>query len=98
MSGSLDPIIHQTTRLRLMAVLCHLDPEDWIDFTALKKDLELTDGNLGSQLVKLEDANYTKIKKGFVGKRPRTQVQATVKGRAAYASHCEQLRQIIDNQ
>lgn len=96
MTRDLDPVIHQTTRLRLMAVVCHLDKGDWIDFTALKKDLALTDGNLGAQLTKLEDAKYLKVKKDFVGRRPRTQVQATPGGRAAFAAYCEALRQIID--
>ncbi|MBW3600819.1 MAG: transcriptional regulator [Planctomycetes bacterium] len=96
MSRELDPVIHQTTRLRLMAVICHLEEGDSIDFTALKKELALTDGNLGAQLTKLEEAKYLKIKKGFVGRRPRTQVQATPRGRAAFAGHCEALRQIID--
>ena len=55
MSHEFDPLIHQTTRLRVMAVLCHLDPGDWIDFTKLKKELSLTDGNLGAQITKLEE-------------------------------------------
>lgn len=96
MSHGLDPVIHQTTRLRLMAVLCHLEEGDWIDFTALKKELALTDGNLGAQLIKLEEAKFLKVKKGFVGRRPRTEVQATPRGRSAFATHCEALRQIID--
>ena len=97
MSGGFDRVIHQTTRLRLMAVLCHLDEDDWVDFTALKKELVLTDGNLGAQITKLEEAKYLKMKKGFVGRRPRTQVQATRRGRSAFAAHCETLRQIIDD-
>ena len=96
MSHELDPVIHQTTRLRLMASLCHLDAGDWVDFTILKKELSLTDGNLGAQIIKLEEAKYLKIKKGFMGRRPRTQVQATTKGRSAFADHCDALRQIID--
>ena len=97
MSRGFDTVIHQTTRLRLMAVLCHVDEGDWVDFTALKNELALTDGNLGAQLTKLEGAKYLKIKKGFVGRRPRTQVQATRRGRSAFAAHCEALRQIIDD-
>lgn len=97
MSHELDPVIHQTTRLRLMAVLCHLAPDDWIDFTVLKKELELSDGNLGAQLSKLEEAKYVKIKKDFVKRRPRTQVQANSRGRSAFDAHCEALRQIIEN-
>lgn len=97
MSDELDPVIHQTTRLRLMAVLCHLAPDDWIDFTILKKELALTDGNLGAQLTKLEEAKYLKIKKQFVDRRPRTQVQATSRGRSAFDAHCTALRRIIEN-
>ena len=96
MKPQLDPIIHQTTRLRLMAVLVHLERGDWIDFVTLKTSLELTDGNLGAQLLKLEEAGYVKIKKGFVGRKPKTQAQATTKGRAAFESHREALKQIID--
>lgn len=95
MSRELDPIIHQATRLRLMAVVCHLDEGDSVDFAALKTELALTDGNLGAQLAVLEEAKYLKSKKGFVGRRPRTQVQATARGRAAFAAYCEALRQII---
>lgn len=97
MSHELDPVIHQTTRLRLMAVLCQLESGDWIDFTKLRGELALTDGNLGAQLGKLEEAAYVKVRKGFAGRRPRTQVHATARGRLAFASHCEALRQIIDN-
>lgn len=96
MSSELDPLIHQTTRLRLMAMLCSLESSDWIDFTALKRELSLTDGNLGAQITKLEHAKYLKVKKGFVARRPRTQVQATSRGKSAFTFHCEALRQIID--
>ena len=97
MKPQLDPIIHQTTRLRLMAVLVHLERGDWIDFVTLKTSLELTDGNLGAQLLKLEEAGYVKTKKRFVGRKPKTQAHATAKGRAAFESHRDALRQIIDD-
>ncbi len=97
MSSGFDPVIHQTTRLRLMAVLCQLDEGDWVDFAALKKDLALTDGNLGAQITKLEESRYLKTKKGFVGRRPKTRVQATRRGKSAFAAHCEVLREIIDD-
>ena len=96
MKPQLDPIIHQTTRLRLMAVLVHLEKGDWIDFVTLKSSLGLTDGNLGAQLHKLEDVGYVKTKKSFVSRKPRTQAQATAKGRVAFESHREALRQIIE--
>lgn len=97
MTNDLDPLIHQTTRLRLMAMLCQLEKGDWIKFVALKQGLELSDGNLGAQLTKLEEAGYLKIKKSFEGRRPQTQAQATPRGRSAYHAHCDALRRIIDD-
>lgn len=81
-----------------MAMLCHLAPDDWIDFAMLKKKLSLTDGNLGAQLTKLEEVTYLKIKKEFIDRRPRTRVQATLRGRSAFDSHCAALRKIIEEQ
>jgi len=45
------------------------------DFTFLLNATELTWGNLSSHVTKLEDAEYVKVEKGFVGKKPRTMVQ-----------------------
>jgi len=93
---SLDPIIHQPARLRLMAILVVLERDGWADFTGLKKELGLTDGNLGAHLQKLEDAGYVKVKKKFVGRRPKTSLQATARGKAAFAAHREALREILE--
>ena len=53
MSG-LDKLIHQPVRLRIMASLVTLDPTDQVDFTYLRELLDVTDGNLGAHLQKLE--------------------------------------------
>ena len=82
-----DAIIHQPNRLRIMAVAVALEGEAWVDFTTLKNDLELTDGNLGAQITKLEEAGYLEVDKRFVGKRPKTLVRSTMKGRAAFEGH-----------
>lgn len=93
---SLDPIIHQESRLRLMAILVVLEKNGWADFTSLKKVLGLTDGNLGAHLVKLEEAGYIKVDKKFVGRRPKTSLQATARGKAAFAAHREALKKILE--
>ncbi len=92
----LDPIIHQPTRLKLMASLVALSEDELFDFPSLAKFHQLTDGNLGAHLEKLEAAGYIEIRKRFHGKKPRTEVLATVKGRSAFADHTEALKQIID--
>ena len=56
----LNDLIHVKVRLGIMSLLMTYKE---CDFTFLKKKLEITDGNLGSHLQKLEDANYIEIKK-----------------------------------
>ncbi len=94
----LDQIIHQPVRLRLMAALVALDPDSQVDFTYLRDLLDLTDGNLGAHLRKLEQAGYVKLEKTFVARKPRTYVSATAKGRRAFAEHVSALEEIIRSQ
>jgi len=92
-----DPIIHQATRLKIMASLSKLAPDASIDFTRLKSILETTDGNLGTHLDALDKAGYIAIDKMFEGRKPRTRVKATSAGRRAFAGHVAYLREIIDS-
>ncbi|WP_174254926.1 transcriptional regulator [Acidisphaera sp. S103] len=91
-----NPIIHQATRLRIMAALNKLGPDAALDFTRLKVILETTDGNLGTHLDALEKAGYIAVDKSFEGRKPKTRVKATAAGRRAFAEHVAYLREIID--
>ena len=93
--ASLDTIIHQPVRLKVMSSLMSLDAEEKVDFTYLKNLLALTDGNLGAHLNKLEAAGYIKIEKIFVGKKPKTFICLTGKGRDAFKEHVLALDKII---
>ena len=92
-----DPLIHQATRLKIMASLNRLAPEAALEFTALKAILNVTDGNLGTHLEALEKAGYVSVEKRFEGRRPQTRLQATPAGRKAFAEHVAYLRFIIDS-
>ena len=94
---NLDALIHQPVRLRIMAVLSKMPGEDAVDFTYLKRLLDVTDGNLGAHLLKLEQAGYVKVKKEFVNRKPKTFIRASGKGRDAFENHVQALRQIVDN-
>jgi DNA-binding MarR family transcriptional regulator len=96
--AELDNIIHQPARLQIMSVLAALDSGEQLDFVYLRKLLNLTDGNLGAHLSKLEEAKYVKIEKTFVNRKPRTFVIATGKGRDAFEEHIIALKKIIDSQ
>ena len=92
----LDRVIHEPVRLRIMACLDTLEPKEQVDFVYLRDLLEVTDGNLGAHLQKLEEAGYIGVKKRFVGRKPRTFISATAKGWAAFGGHVEALREIIE--
>jgi DNA-binding MarR family transcriptional regulator len=91
----LNEIIHQPVRLRIMAALVSLDPGSEVDFTYLRDLLEVTDGNLGAHLRKLEEAGYIAVKKTFVDRKPRTFVGATDEGRKVFQEHVAALEAIL---
>jgi len=93
--AELDNIIHQPVRLRIMSSLAALDPGEQVDFVHLRKILDLTDGNLGAHLTKLENAGYVKVEKTFIARKPRTFISATGKGLDAFYEYTDALKKII---
>lgn len=94
--AQLDNIIHQPVRLQIMSTLVSLDQGEQVNFTYLRKLLNLTDGNLGAHLNKLEEAGYIKIEKTFVARKPVTFITSTGKGRDAFADHIAALKEIVE--
>jgi DNA-binding MarR family transcriptional regulator len=93
--AELNEIIHQPVRLRIMAALVALDADSEVDFTYLRQLLEVTDGNLGAHLRKLEEAGYIAVNKTFVERKPRTFVSATSEGRKVFQEHVAALQAIF---
>jgi DNA-binding MarR family transcriptional regulator len=91
-----DEIIHQSTRLRIVAALNALGAREKMEFGQLKVLLDATDGNLATHLNVLEKAQYIDVEKDFVGKKPRTRVALTAKGRKALRAHVGYLRAVLD--
>jgi DNA-binding PadR family transcriptional regulator len=50
---------------------------------------------LGLQLQKLEEAEYVRAEKAFVGRRPKTTYHLTKKGRAALARYLDMLQRLL---
>jgi DNA-binding MarR family transcriptional regulator len=92
---NLNETIHQPVRLRIMAALVTLEAGNEVDFSYLRDLLEVTDGNLGAHLRKLEDAGYIAVNKIFVDRKPRTFVAATVSGRQVFQEHVAALETIL---
>ncbi len=91
-STRLDDTIHQRVRLGILAILAEADRAE---FVHLRSSLGLTDGNLSRHLAVLEEAGHVRIRKTFEGRKPRTWVRATPKGRSALAAEVAVLRDLL---
>jgi len=90
--GLIDDVIHQRTRLAIMATLAGVES---LEFNEIKVELGLTDGNLSAHAAALERAGYVKIVKDFKGRKPRTTLGITAKGRKALQRYVESLQAIL---
>jgi len=88
-----DPLLHQAIRSKPISLLI---ANEELPFKALKESLEVTDGNLSSHLSKLEKEQYISIEKSFEGKRPKTVVSISAKGRKAFDNYIETLKKFIE--
>jgi DNA-binding MarR family transcriptional regulator len=88
----LNPIINTTTRLAIMAVLAAVEE---MEFSVARDSAGITDSVLSKQATALEKAGYLKVRKGSVGRRPRTWLSLTDGGRTAIRSHVAALRHLL---
>src|SRR6185295_10755311 len=91
MSG-FDELIHSPTRLAMVAMLSAVEGSSKEE---IRDGVGMSDSALSKQLAVLESAGYVEIRKGFVGKRPRTTARLTPEGRAAFGGHVAALREIL---
>ena len=89
----IDDVIHQRTRLAIMATLTGVDR---LDFNEVKAELALTDGNLSAHGAALERAGYVRITKTFRGRKPLTSLAMTPRGRKAMRRYVSLLQDILD--
>ena len=87
----LDDLIHSPVRFSIVATLAGADNAE---FSFVRDAIEVSDSVLSRQVSTLESAGYVKVKKGYVGKRPRTWLSLTTSGRDAFERHLAALREI----
>ncbi len=71
---------------------------EYADFNTLKELLEVTDGNLASHTKALENAQYIKVEKQFIGRKPNTRYSTTKLGSVAFKKHINALEKLIYKQ
>jgi|SRR5665213_1106318 DNA-binding MarR family transcriptional regulator len=92
--GGIDNVIHGRLRLGIMAYLADVEVAD---FAELKRVLEATQGNLGANLITLEEAGYITIEKSFVGRKPLTRARITRDGRQAFRRYLLQMATLVES-
>ena len=91
--GDLDRTVHSPARLMILA---YLYVAGSADFVFLMRETGLTRGNLSSHMSTLEEAGYIRINKAFVNKRPFTLLSLTEKGRVAFRTYRQRMKQFLD--
>jgi DNA-binding transcriptional ArsR family regulator len=88
----LDPVIHGKLRLAVLSLLVGVAEAD---FTWLREKTGSTDGNLGAQMLKLEEAGYVAMEKRFAGRKPQTLYRMTAAGRKALGEYVSALKRLL---
>lgn len=91
--NGIDTAVHGPVRL---GVLTALQIDGPLDFTTLRKRLEVADGALGLHLRQLEDTGYVTCKKAFIGRRPRSTYRIAPAGRTALHNYLAAMQKLID--
>jgi len=88
----LDPLLQHRSRLGAMVLLSGADA---MSFVRLRELLKETDGNLGAQLRKLEEAGYVGVKKMFDNRKPVTWYAISRTGQTALKNHLAAMESLM---
>ncbi len=91
--AGLNKVFDNRIRLGAMSILM---VNDEVSFNDLKGLLEVTDGNLATHLVNLEENGLIKVHKGFIGRKTNTTYSITKMGEKAFNDHIAALEKIIN--
>jgi DNA-binding MarR family transcriptional regulator len=90
----LNKIFDSRIRIGIMSALI---VNEEVNFNELKALLYATDGNLASHLKTLEEHEFIRVEKGFIGRKTNTIYSITAEGEKAFRSHINALEKIIKN-
>jgi DNA-binding MarR family transcriptional regulator len=90
--AELDRLLEHRLRLALTVLLMR---HEALSFARLKEVTGETDGNLGANLRKLEDAGYVAVRKEFVDRKPVSWYALTGTGSKALRRHLDALSRVV---
>lgn len=89
---AVDGLLQHRSRLGACVLL---STSDALTFSRLRALLDETDGNLGAQLRKLEDAGYVSVTKRFEDRKPQSWYALTATGRKALKTHLQAMEALL---
>ncbi|MFJ4188906.1 transcriptional regulator [Kitasatospora sp. NPDC089509] len=92
-AGGLDEAFRSVTRLRISAFLSACDEAE---FRAVQDYCQLSPSLLSKNVSGLEELGYVTVRKGRVGRTPRTWLALSDEGRTALAGHLAALSAIAE--
>lgn len=87
----LESRLSHPVRFSIVAALAAVEE---LAFADLRTELEVSDSVLSKQITELEKDGFVRVKKGFVGKRPRTNLKLTADGLKRWQEHLQALQEI----
>ena len=90
--SGLNKIFDNRIRMGVMSVLM---VNEEMSFNDLKQLMEVTDGNLATHLITLEENGFIKVHKGFIGRKTNTTYSISRAGQKAFSDHIAALEQMI---
>ncbi|MGY1806113.1 winged helix-turn-helix domain-containing protein [Blastococcus sp. SYSU D00669] len=90
---ALDEHIHAPVRFSVVATLAATEEAE---FGFVRDGVQISDSLLSKTVSSLEQAGYVEVRKGYLGKRPRTWLRLSAAGRAAFEAHVAALRAIAE--
>ncbi|MEV6901578.1 transcriptional regulator [Amycolatopsis sp. NPDC051372] len=88
-----DQLLLDPTRLAIVSLLA---AAEWAEFGFVRDSVQLSDSALSKQVTTLSKNDYVEVRKGYVGKRPRTWLNLTPVGRTTLADHISALQSIAE--
>lgn len=89
----LDSGLQNPSRLMVVAFLSGCCEAD---FKTVRDELSLSDSTLSKTVSALESLGFVAVRKGFVGRRPRTWIALTTDGRQRLTAHLSSLQALAE--
>lgn len=91
--AALNRLFHEPSRLAIVSLLAAAP--DGLSFRELKAETELTDGNLSRHLKALKGDRIVRVRKRFVGVKPKTTAYLTDSGSERFLSYLQALELVL---